>query len=317
MTIDTPLYERTLAKPISATGIGLHSGKAVNLVLEPAPAGTGIVFVRTDLNGAKIPMSAHQITDTLMSSNLTAGNARVGTVEHLLSAVSAYGIDNLYVRVDAPEIPIMDGSAREFLALIDTAGIAEQSVQKTFIKILKPIKVTDGDKWACFEPYDDGFLMAFEIDFDHPFIKQTSQTATFEFNSENFKKDIGDARTFGFLKDLEALRANNLALGGSLDNAIVLDETSVVNDEGLRYPDEFVRHKILDAVGDLYVIGRPVLAKFSAYKSGHALNNALIRAVLDDPDSHKIVSFCKKSACPIAYKSANIGADEHRLSENI
>lgn len=307
---NTPVYQRTLAMPITATGIGLHSGKEVTLTLTPAPVGTGIVFVRTDLANAKIPMTATLIQDTMMSSNLVAGDARVGTVEHLLSAVSAFGLDNLYVQVDAPEIPIMDGSASVFLSLIEKAGVMEQSDLKKFIKIKQTVVVRDGDKWARFDPYDGGFLMKFEIDFDHPAIQATNQTTTLDFNTENFIREVGQARTFGFLKDLEYLRQHNLALGGSLDNAVVLDDTSVMNAGGLRYPNEFVRHKMLDAVGDLYVIGHAILGQFSAYKSGHALNNALIRAVLADPNSHKIVTFYDKETCPIAYNLC-------KFSENI
>lgn len=301
-----PCYQRTLAKSITATGIGLHSGKKVTLTLSPAPVGAGVVFVRTDLDNAQIPMTATLVQDTLMSSNLVAGEARVGTVEHLLSAVAAFGVDNLSIAVDAPEIPIMDGSAAPFLFLLDEAGIAEQNVPKEFIKIKKTIKVANGDKWASLEPYDGGFLMDFEIDFNHVAIKATEQKTTLDFNTANFAKEVGHARTFGFLGDLQALHANNLALGGSLDNAVVLDEDSVVNAEGLRYPNEFVRHKMLDAVGDLYVIGRALLGKFSAYKSGHALNNALIRAVLADENAFEIVTFYDKNRCPISYHPAQI-----------
>lgn len=301
-----PCYQRTLATAITATGIGLHSGKKVTLTLAPAPVGTGIVFVRTDLNDACIPMNADLVQDTMMSSNLVAGHARVGTVEHLLSAVAAFGIDNLFIHVNAPEIPIMDGSAAPFLFLLDHAGVAEQPVPKEFIRLTKTVKVQDGDKWATLAPYDDGFFMEFEIDFDHQAIKATEQKTTLDFNTANFAKEVGQARTFGFLKDLEELHKHNLALGGSLDNAVVLDDTSIVNEGGLRYPNEFVRHKMLDAVGDLYVIGRALLGKFSAYKSGHALNNALIRAVLADPSAFEIVTFCNKESCPIVYNLAKI-----------
>lgn len=303
----TPVYQRTLSAPISATGIGLHSGKDVTLTLSPAPVGTGIVFVRTDLDNAQIPMSATLVQDTVMSSNLVAGSARVGTVEHLLSAVAAFGLDNLYIQVNAPEIPIMDGSAGVFLSLIEQAGITEQPKLKQFIKIKRAVVVRDGDKWARFDPDDGGFLMKFEIDFEHPAIKATEQTAELNFNTANFIREVGQARTFGFLKDLAYLREQNLALGGSLDNAVVLDDTSVMNEGGLRYPNEFARHKLLDAVGDLYVIGCAILGQFSAYKSGHALNNALIRAVLDDPDSHEIVTFYDKEHCPIAYNLSKSG----------
>lgn len=299
----TKLYQRTLAQPITATGIGIHSGQKVTLTLAPADADTGIVFERTDL-GVDIPMNALAIHDTLMSSNLISGDAKVGTIEHLLSAVAAYGLDNLRIQVDSAEIPIMDGSAAPFLVLIDQAGIVEQDALKKFIKIIKPVEVHDGDKWAKLEPYDDGFLMDFEIDFSHAAIAATDQKTRLDFNTANFAKEVGRARTFGFLKDLEELRKHNLALGGSLENAVVLDETSVVNAEGLRYPNEFVRHKMLDAVGDLYVIGHPFLAKFSAYKSGHAVNNALIRAVLADENCYQIVTFYDKESCPIVYVDA-------------
>ncbi|OOR85446.1 UDP-3-O-acyl-N-acetylglucosamine deacetylase [Moraxella canis] len=299
----TKLYQRTVAKAITATGIGLHSGKKVTLTLAPAEPDTGIVFERTDL-GASVPMAAELVQDTMMSSNLVLGDARIGTVEHLLSAIAAYGLDNLIIQVDAPEIPIMDGSAAPFLYLIDQAGIVEQDQLKKFIKIISPIEVTDGDKWARLEPYDDGFLMDFEIDFNHAAIAATEQTTQLDFNTANFALEVGQARTFGFLKDIEYLQKNNLALGGSLDNAVVLDEDSVVNQDGLRYPNEFVRHKMLDAVGDLFVIGHPLLAKFSAYKSGHALNNALIRAVLADKSCYKIVTFYDKESCPIDYVEA-------------
>ncbi|MDO4441537.1 MAG: UDP-3-O-acyl-N-acetylglucosamine deacetylase [Moraxella sp.] len=294
-------YERTVAQEITATGIGLHSGKKVTLTLSPAEIGTGIVFERTDLDNARIPMSATLVQDTMMSSNLVQGDARVGTVEHLLSAVAACGLDNLIIKVDAPEIPIMDGSAAPFLYMIHEAGVQEQDAPKQFLKILKPVRVDDGDKWAQFEPYNDGFLMDFEIDFNHEAIKATDQKTRLDFNTANFAQEVGRARTFGFLKDLEYLRARNLALGGSLDNAVVLDETSVLNEGGLRYPNEFVRHKMLDAVGDLFVIGYPILAHFSAYKSGHAVNNMLIRAVLADESCYKIVNFCNKESSPIEY----------------
>lgn len=299
----TKLYQRTIAKAITATGIGLHSGKKVTLTLKPAEVDTGIVFERTDLD-AIVPMDAFLVVDTMMSSNLVQGEARIGTVEHLLSAVAAYGLDNLIIQVDAPEIPIMDGSAAPFLYLIDQAGVKDQTQLKKFIKILKPVEVTDGDKWARLEPYDDGFLMDFEIDFNHAAIAATEQTTRLDFNTANFAIEVGQARTFGFLKDIEYLQMNNLALGGSLDNAVVLDDDKVVNEGGLRYPNEFVRHKMLDAVGDLYVIGHPLLAKFSAFKSGHALNNALIRAVLNDESSFEIVTFYDKNDCPIVYVEA-------------
>lgn len=298
------VYQRTLNEPISVSGIGLHSGKEVILTLKPAPADTGIVFVRTDLDGAIVPMDAHLVQDTVMSSNLVVGDARVGTVEHLLSAVAAMGIDNLTIEVSAPEIPIMDGSAAPFLYLMVEAGICEQASPKRFLKITKPVMVQDGDKWAKISPDDGGFLMSFEIDFDHQAIKATPQTFSLDFSSQSFASEVARARTFGFLKDLEYLQKHNLALGGSLDNAIVLDDEKVVNEGGLHFPDEFVRHKMLDAVGDLYVIGYPLLGKFEAYKSGHALNNKLIRAILADESCHEIVTIYDKNACPIRYYPA-------------
>lgn len=297
---DNHYPQRTLVLPISTTGVGLHSGKDVILTLKPAPTGTGIVFIRTDLDNTHIPMSATAIQDTMMSSNLVAGDARVGTVEHLLSAVASCGIDNLYIEVNSPEIPIMDGSALPFLKMIQEAGIAEQSAPKAFLQILKPIKVTDGDKWAEFLPHDEGFVMNFEIDFDHPAIKATPQHASFIFGTTNFEQEIAPARTFGFLSDLDRLKQHNLAQGASMDNAIVMDEVAVVNGE-LRYPDEFVRHKILDAVGDLFVIGYNLIGQFNAHKSGHALNNALIRAVLADETAYKIVTNYDKNTCPIDF----------------
>ncbi|WFF39727.1 UDP-3-O-acyl-N-acetylglucosamine deacetylase [Moraxella nasibovis] len=303
------VYERTLAQEITATGIGLHSGKKVTLTLAPAQVGEGIVFERTDMDNARIPMSANLVQDTMMSSNLVQGEARVGTVEHLLSAVAACGLDNLIIKVDAPEIPIMDGSAAQFLHLIHEAGIEEQNAPKRFLKIIKPVRVTDGDKWACFEPYEEGFLMDFEIDFDHKAIRATEQKTTLDFNTANFAREVGQARTFGFLKDLEYLRERNLALGGSLDNAVVLDDDAILNEGGLRYPNEFVRHKMLDAVGDLFVIGHPILAHFSAYKSGHALNNMLIRAVLADESCYKIVTFCNQNDAPIDYLPPKISLE--------
>lgn len=295
-----PVYERTICQPITATGIGLHSGKEVVLTLKPAKAGAGICFVRTDLDVC-IPLDAFLIHDTMMSSNLVKGDAKVGTIEHLLSAVAALGIDNLTIEISAPEIPIMDGSAAPFLYLLMEAGIETQNLPKQFIKITQPISVQDGDKTASLTPDDGGFLMHFTIDFHHKAIRQTPQTFDFALSSAGFASEVAKARTFGFLKDLDYLQKNNLALGGSLENAIVLDEEKVVNKEGLRFYDEFVRHKMLDAVGDLYVLGKPLLGRFSAYKSGHALNNQLIRALLSDPNCYEIVTFYDKNSCPINY----------------
>ncbi|UNU73874.1 UDP-3-O-acyl-N-acetylglucosamine deacetylase [Moraxella nasovis] len=296
-------YQRTIARTITATGIGLHSGKKVALTLMPAQIDSGIVFERSDL-GERLAVSPSQVQDTLMSSNLTKGDVRIGTIEHLMSAIAAFGIDNLLIQVDAPEVPIMDGSAAPFLFLLDEAGVVEQNAPKKFIKITKKIRIEEGDKWAQLAPYDGGFLMDFEIDFAHVAIAATDQKTTLDFGTANFAKEVGRARTFGFLKDLEYMHQKNLALGGSLDNAVVLDDTTIMNEGGLRYPNEFVRHKMLDAVGDLFVIGHALLGQFSAYKSGHAVNNKLIRAVLSDPTSYEIVTFCDKNDCPIDYAPA-------------
>lgn len=301
----TPLYQRTLKTSTTLAGIGLHSGKEVILTLKPSAANAGIIFVRTDLDGATIPMDAFLVQDTLMSSNLVKDNVRIGTVEHLLSAVAAMGIDNLIIEVSAPEIPIMDGSAVVFLQAIQEAGLVIQDAPKEFIKITKSVRVQDGDKWSSLTPFDNGFFMSFEIDFDHPVIKATPQSFELDFSSDTFAKEVAHARTFGFLSDLQMLRKNNLALGGSLDNAIVIGDDKIMNAEGLRYPDEFVRHKTLDAVGDLYVIGKPILGRFEAYKSGHALNNQLIRAVLEDKNAYEIVTFYDKNDCPIRYYPAD------------
>lgn len=302
MTTMTPNshLQRTIQQPASLTGIGLHSGQAVMLSIKPADINTGIFFVRTDLQ-KRIMMDAFLVQDTLMSSNLIFDNAKVGTVEHVLSAVASMGIDNLIIEVSAPEMPIMDGSAIAFVELIKQAGIATQSAPKKFIKIIKPVSIQDGDKKVSLVPYDKGFLLDFEIDFEHIVIKSTPQRLCFDFSTQNFIKDIAKARTFGFLKDLQTLKDQGLALGGSLENAIVMDDTQIINDEKLRYLDEFVRHKILDAIGDLFIIGHPILGKFCGYKSGHALNNKLIRAVLSDPSCYQIVTFYDKNDCPTDY----------------
>lgn len=309
-----PVYERTITTAITATGIGLHSGKEVVLTLQPALAGAGICFVRTDLNNARIPLDARAIHDTLMSSNLVQGDIKVGTIEHLLSAIAALGVDNLLIEISAPEIPIMDGSAAPFLYLLMEAGITEQEKLKEFIKIKREVRVADADKWATLTPCNLGFTVNFEIDFAHKAIQETAQTFSFNLSSSRFASEVAKARTFGFLKDLAYLQQNNLALGGSLDNAIVLDEERVVNREGLHFPDEFVRHKVLDAVGDLYAIGKPILGQFDAYKSGHALNNKLLRAILADPDCYEIVTFYDKDTCPIRYYSPNSGVKSAKIA---
>lgn len=297
------MNQRTIAKQTTICGVGLHSGKPVSLCLKPACANTGIVFYRSDL-GEFVPLNAFLVQDTLMSSNLVKDQVRVGTIEHLLAALAALGIDNLLIEVSAPEVPIMDGSAAVFFKKISEAGMVQLEAPKLFLKIKQTVKVSDGDKWAVFEPDEAGFLVSFEIDFEHPAIKSTPQSCQFLLSGTGFEKDIAHARTFGFLSDLAYLQANNLAQGGSLDNAIVLDDTGVVNEGGLYYPDEFVRHKILDAIGDLYAQGRAILGKFCAYKSGHALNNRLLRALLDNPDAYEVVTFYDKNDCPIDYPPA-------------
>ena len=295
------MNQRTIKTAISVTGTGLHSGESVNLEFYPQPIDTGVVFERSDIvNSTPIPASAFLVQDTMMSSNLVFGGTRVGTVEHLLSAVAGLGVDNLLIRVSASEIPIMDGSASPFVGLLLQAGFVEQEAPKKFLRIIKPVKVKVDDKWAELRPFD-GFELNFEIDFDHPAFDKDQQHAQLRFSTQNFIEELSAARTFGFLNDIEALRKNNLALGGSMDNAIVLDEAKVLNAEGLRFADEFVRHKILDALGDLYLIGYPIMGRFNAYKSGHALNNLLIREVLSDKSSFEIVTFDDNVNCPIEY----------------
>ncbi len=295
------MKQRTIKTVIAVTGTGLHSGEPVDLEFHPQPINTGIIFERSDILGsAPVPASAFLVQDTMMSSNLVFGGTRVGTVEHLLSAIAGLGIDNLLIRVSASEIPIMDGSASPFVGLLLQAGFCEQPALKQFLKILRPVRVEVEDKWAELLPHD-GFELNFEIDFDHPAFDKQFQQAQLQFSTQNFIEQLSEARTFGFLQDIEALRQNNLALGGSMDNAIVIDDSRVLNIEGLRYADEFVRHKILDALGDLYLIGYPLLGQFNAYKSGHALNNLLVREVLSDENNFEIVTFYDNVTCPVEY----------------
>ncbi|WP_435979092.1 UDP-3-O-acyl-N-acetylglucosamine deacetylase [Psychrobacter sp. DM4] len=299
------MNQRTIKAVIAVTGIGLHSGKPVDLEFHPQPCDTGIVFERSDIVGSSpIPASAFLVQDTMMSSNLVFGGTRVGTVEHLLSAIAGLGIDNLLIRVSDSEIPIMDGSAAPFIGLLLQAGFREQNELKKFLKIVRPVRVEVDDKWAELKPYD-GFELNFEIDFDHPAFDKDYQYAQLDFSTQNFIEELSSARTFGFLRDIETLRNNNLALGGSMDNAIVIDDARVLNAEGLRFSDEFVRHKILDALGDLYLIGYPILGRFNAYKSGHALNNLLVREILSDHDNFEIVTFDDNVTCPIDYLTIN------------
>jgi UDP-3-O-[3-hydroxymyristoyl] N-acetylglucosamine deacetylase len=296
------IRQRTLKNTIRATGVGLHSGEKVYLTLKPAPVDTGIVFRRTDLDPVvEIPAWAENVGETTMSTNLFSDNGvKVGTVEHLLSAMAGLGIDNAYVELSAVEVPIMDGSAGPFVFLIQSAGLQEQEAAKQFIRIKREVSVVDGDKRATFVPFD-GFKVTFEIDFDHPVVNNRTQKASVDFSSTSFLKEVSRARTFGFMRDLEFLRSHNLALGGSVDNAIVGDEKGVINEDGLRYEDEFVKHKILDAIGDLYLLGKSLIGEFRGYKSGHAMNNRLLRALLADRDAWEVVTFEDSGLAPISY----------------
>lgn len=294
----------TLKNIIRATGVGLHTGEKVYLTLRPAPINTGIIFRRVDLDPeVEIVAHAENVGDTMLSTSLAHGDATISTVEHLLSAFAGLGIDNAYVDVSAPEVPIMDGSAGPFVFLIQSAGIEEQSAAKQFIKIKRPIKVKDGNKWAMFEPFE-GFKVSFAIEFDHPFFEESSKFASIDFSSTSFVKEVSRARTFGFLRDTEALRAKNLVLGGSLNNAVVVDDYRVLNEDGLRYDDEFVKHKILDAIGDLYLLGHSLIGAFEGHKSGHALNNRLLRALLADESAWELVTYEDKSTAPISFLQA-------------
>lgn len=292
------LKQRTLKSPVRATGVGLHSGKKVTLVLRPAAAGTGIVFSRVDLiPPVVLKADPYAVGDTRMASCLEKDGAKLGTVEHLMSALAGLGIDNLYVDVDAEEIPIMDGSAAPFVFLLQSAGIVEQNAAKRFLRVKKTVEVQDGDKWARLSPYE-GFRLEFSIQFNHPAVDRSGMQVAVDFADQSYIRDISRARTFGFTHDVEAMRAQGLALGGSLDNAIVMDEYRVLNAEGLRLPAEFVRHKVLDAIGDLYLAGAPLLAAFSAHKSGHALNNRLLRALLADAAAWEWASFERPETTP-------------------
>ncbi len=295
------IRQRTLKNIIRATGIGLHSGEKVYLTLRPAAVNTGIVFRRMDLDPVvEIPALAKNVGETTMSTTLVKGDVKVDTVEHLLSAMAGLGIDNAYVELSASEVPIMDGSAGPFVFLIQSAGLEEQDAPKEFIRILREVTVEDGEKRATFVPFE-GFKVGFEIDFDHPVFAGRTQTACVDFSSTSFVKEVSRARTFGFMRDIEFLRTHNLALGGSVDNAIVVDEDSVLNEDGLRYEDEFVKHKILDAIGDLYLLGKSLIGEFRGYKSGHALNNLLLRTLLEQPDAWEVVTFADSSLAPISY----------------
>jgi len=295
------LRQRTLKNSIRATGVGLHSGQKVFMSLLPAGPDTGIIFRRVDLeNPVEIPAYALNVGATELASTLVRDGVKVATVEHLMSAIAGLGIDNCVVELSAPEVPIMDGSSGPFVFLIQSAGIQEQDAPKRFVRIRQPLQVQDGDKYARFEPYE-GFRVSFSIDFRHPVFNTSRQTATVDFSTTSFVREVSRARTFGFMRDVETMRSKNLALGGSLDNAVVLDEYRVLNDEGLRYEDEFVRHKILDAIGDLYLMGHSLIGSYTAYKSGHQLNNKLLRALIADPRAWEEVTFQDESKAPIAY----------------
>ena len=296
------LAQRTLKSLTRAVGVGLHSGQRVELTLRPAPADTGIVFRRVDLpQPVDIAVSALAVTDTRLASTISAGSTKVFTVEHLMSACAGLGIDNLYIDITAEEVPILDGSAASFVFLLQSAGIELQKTPKKFVRLLQAVEVREGEgvstKWARLSPYD-GYKLSFEIDFDHPAVDSTGQRVEFDMGSGSYVRDIARARTFGFTKDVEMMRANGLALGGGLDNAIVMDDYKVLNNEGLRYNDEFVKHKILDAMGDLFLLGKPLLAAYSAFRSGHALNNKLLRALLAQPDCYEVVSFADELQAP-------------------
>ncbi|OON64284.1 UDP-3-O-[3-hydroxymyristoyl] N-acetylglucosamine deacetylase [Massilia sp. KIM] len=299
------LNQRTIKETVRTTGVGLHSGRKVELTLRPADADTGIVFRRVDFNPpVEIPSSAHVVGDTRMASVLVKDDARVSTVEHIMSACAGLGIDNLYIDVTAEEIPIMDGSASSFVYLLQQSGVEEQDAPRKFIRVLKDVEVRQGsganEKWARLSPHD-GFKLDFFIEFNHPAVDGTMQRALVDFGDITYVRDVARARTFGFMQDVESLRGMGLARGGSLENAIVMDEYRILNADGLRYEDEFVRHKILDAIGDLYLVGHPLLASYTAHKSGHALNNELLRALLAQPDSYEIVTFDSLGTAPASY----------------
>jgi len=298
------LRQRTLRNPIRATGVGLHTGHKVYMTLKPGPMDSGILFRRVDLDQpVEIYARAENVGETTLSTTLVQDGVRISTVEHLMSAIAGLGIDNVIVELSSDEVPIMDGSAGPFVFLIQSAGIQEQDAPKKFIRIKQPVLVQDEDKWARFDPYD-GFKVSFGIDFDHPIFEAGKQVAAIDFSTTSFVKEVSRARTFGFMRDIEYLRSRDLALGGSMDNAVVLDDYRVLNSEGLRYDDEFVRHKILDAIGDLYLLGHSLIGSFTGYKSGHALNNKLLRTLLKEQNAWEMVIFEDKGDAPISYVNA-------------
>jgi UDP-3-O-[3-hydroxymyristoyl] N-acetylglucosamine deacetylase len=299
------LQQRTLKSLTRAVGMGLHSGQRVELTLRPAQPDTGIVFRRVDLPiPVDIPVSAHTVTDTRLASTIANGAVKVHTVEHLMSACAGLGLDNLYVDITAEEVPILDGSSASFVFLLQSAGIESQKAPRRFVRVLRPVEVREGEgdslKWARLEPYH-GYKLSFEIDFAHRVVDSTGQRAEFDLSSGSYVRDIARARTFGFTKDVEVMRSNGLSLGGGLDNAVVMDDYRVLNTDGLRYDDEFVKHKILDAMGDLYLIGKPLLASYSAFRSGHALNNRLLRELLAQSDAFELVTFEDERQAPAGF----------------
>lgn len=298
------MKQRTLAQPVSVTGVGLHSGERVALTLNPAPDNYGIAFRRTDLSGAQgeiVKLNPYLINDTRLSSTvINEHGTRVGTIEHIMSALAAYGVDNVLIELNAPEIPIMDGSSLPFIYLLQDAGIVEQDAEKRFIRMLKEVEVREAGKWVKFSPYP-GFKAALTIEFDHPVFNSSPPTFEIDFAKQSYVEEIARARTFGFMQEVEMMRAHGLGLGGNLSNAIVIDDTDVLNPDGLRYPDEFVRHKILDAIGDLYIVGHPIIGAFQGYKSGHAINNALLRAILADESSYEWVEFPDDKGLPDSF----------------
>ena len=303
------IRQRTLKNVIRATGVGLHTGEKVYLTVRPAPATAGIVFRRVDLDPVvEIPAGADKGGETTLSTTLVQDGVKVGTVEHLLSAMAGLGIDNAYVELSAPEVPIMDGSAGPFVFLLQSAGIKEQDAAKKFIRIKKEVTVREDDKVATFKPFD-GFKVTFSIEFDHPVFEERNQVASIDFSSTSFVKEVARARTFGFLRDIEFLRSQNLALGGSVDNAIVVDEYRILNEDGLRYDDEFVKHKMLDAIGDLYQLGHSLIGECVGHKSGHALNNALLRELLKQEDAWELVTFEDAENAPISYVKPVMAAE--------
>jgi UDP-3-O-[3-hydroxymyristoyl] N-acetylglucosamine deacetylase len=294
------IKQRTLRTQVKTTGVGLHSGVKVEMTLRPAAAGTGILFRRVDLDPpVDISVDPYKVTDTRLCSALTVDKTKVATVEHLMSALAGLGIDNVVIDLTGPEVPILDGSAAPFVFLLQSAGIEELNSPKQFVRILEPIEVREGDKWARLSPYD-GFRIDFTIDFDHPVFEQSGQVVSVDFDNTSYIREVARARTFGFMHEVEMLRNNNLALGGSLDNAIVMDEYRILNADGLRYDDEFVKHKVLDAIGDFYMIGKPLIGRLEAHKSGHALNNQLLRALMEKRSAWKPVTFENAADAPEA-----------------